>query len=500
VTRNGTVRNCGSCGRRLAQDNRDDICSLCQRKEAEGTARAPDVPAGFWAGEDMQRALDTWHMGKVIAAYRVHPFHRRPLSQEVVAGWVGISQVQLSRIENGGPIRDLDRLEMWARTLQIPETLLWFRLSRSPASQLVERASVQPLQPDFSVPADNDELAGHGEAQPPTELYHMSRRAVLRDALGSLAVPTLSVDDLRHIAAAITNASRYLDAEAVSHFRSVLQECTVDDGVLGARRVIPTVLGVLAAVDGAARDARSAIRLELLKVGAEAAEFAGFLYRDLGVPDVAEYWRDRSIEWARDRDDRQMEGYVLLRKSQAAWDDRDARRMLALADAVYGRRRDLPLRVQAEVAQQQARALAMLATEPAEVERRLDLARDLFGEDDEKTGLGSHYREPLLQAQAALCLTELGQATRAVELLVPALASGTFSYRDYGYFTSQLALAHAAEGDTDQAATVALQAIPIARTTNSVRTQRELLRLVRRLDHAPGEAVEELRHQVAVGF
>jgi transcriptional regulator with XRE-family HTH domain len=130
VTRHGAVRNCGSCGRRLAQDNRDDICSLCQKKEAVGAARAPDVPAEFWAYEDLQCALDTWHMGKVIAAYRVHPLHRRPLSQEVVAGWVGISQVQLSRIENGGPIRDLDRLEMWARTLRIPENLLWFRLTR----------------------------------------------------------------------------------------------------------------------------------------------------------------------------------------------------------------------------------------------------------------------------------------------------------------------------------------------------------------------------------
>src|SRR5262249_47647215 len=273
-----------------------------------------------------------------------------------------------------------------------------------------------------------------------------SRRAVLGGALGGLTVPTLAPDDMRHIAAAITNASRYFDLEAVAHFRTVLSECTTDDGALGPRHVVSTILGMLAAVENAARDAMPGTRAELLKVGADAAEFAGFLYRDLGIPDLADYWRDRALEWARERGDRQMEGYVLLRKSQAAWDERDGRRMLSLAEAVDSRRCDLPYRVQAEVAQQQARGIAMLGAGSATVESKLDLARELFARDDEVTGLANHdYREPLLQAQTALCYTEMGHAARAIELLNLALASETFSYRDYGYFTSQLAMAHATD-------------------------------------------------------
>ncbi len=42
--------------------------------------------------------------------------------------WLGLSQPQVSRIENGPPIRNLDTLVYWARTLHIPPELLWFRL------------------------------------------------------------------------------------------------------------------------------------------------------------------------------------------------------------------------------------------------------------------------------------------------------------------------------------------------------------------------------------
>lgn len=89
-------------------------------------------------------------MGWICYAYRHHRFHDLgPLSQELVGGWFGLTQPQLSRIENGSPIRDLDKLIYWARTLRIPAQYLWFDLpgaqgkpaphpSSSPAPSLVE--------------------------------------------------------------------------------------------------------------------------------------------------------------------------------------------------------------------------------------------------------------------------------------------------------------------------------------------------------------------------
>lgn len=121
-------RYCRGCGTRLSVGSRREKCGRCQHQAAELAMAAPRVPAEFWAIDRMQDALASWHMGQIIAAFRLHPFHGRPLSQELVGGWVGLTQAQLSRIENGPPIKDLDKLIMWARTLRIPARLLWFKL------------------------------------------------------------------------------------------------------------------------------------------------------------------------------------------------------------------------------------------------------------------------------------------------------------------------------------------------------------------------------------
>ena len=77
----------------------------------------------------MRAAFASRHMGRVIRAYRCHPFHgRRPLPQDMVAGWIGVTQGQLSRIETGPTIMHLDRLMHWARVLRIPSSCLWFTL------------------------------------------------------------------------------------------------------------------------------------------------------------------------------------------------------------------------------------------------------------------------------------------------------------------------------------------------------------------------------------
>ncbi|MEV0595985.1 helix-turn-helix domain-containing protein [Nonomuraea cavernae] len=85
-------------------------------------------------------------MGRLIAAYRTHPHHGRPLRQETVAAWVGITQPQLSRIENGPAMSDLGRLVQWARLLHIPAERLWFRVPQP-------RTALSPAQTSAVGPA-----------------------------------------------------------------------------------------------------------------------------------------------------------------------------------------------------------------------------------------------------------------------------------------------------------------------------------------------------------
>jgi transcriptional regulator with XRE-family HTH domain len=119
------TRSCDRCGTRLAQDNTASCCSACLRYTA---LLPPSVSPEFWQVERMRQALATWHMGKVIYAYRTHPSHGRVLSQGEVANWLGLTQAQLSRIENGKAPDALSKLIHYAQVLGIPDDLLWFKV------------------------------------------------------------------------------------------------------------------------------------------------------------------------------------------------------------------------------------------------------------------------------------------------------------------------------------------------------------------------------------
>jgi transcriptional regulator with XRE-family HTH domain len=138
-----------SCGTRLAADNRTGRCAACRKKDRDRLLRPPTVPANFWDHRELRAALASRHFGRVLRAYRCHPHHGlRPLAQDVTARWFGITQPQLSRIENGPPTVHLDRLGAWAQLLGIPEHLLCVRL---PADDAL--ACRRPLSPKATLPA-----------------------------------------------------------------------------------------------------------------------------------------------------------------------------------------------------------------------------------------------------------------------------------------------------------------------------------------------------------
>jgi len=72
------ARYCTRCGGRLARDNTDQRCSACRHLGRDALIRPPQVPRAFWGTDQMRDALATWHIGRVIFAYRTHPQHGRP--------------------------------------------------------------------------------------------------------------------------------------------------------------------------------------------------------------------------------------------------------------------------------------------------------------------------------------------------------------------------------------------------------------------------------------
>jgi hypothetical protein len=142
----------------------------------------------------MREALSARHMGKVIRAFRTHPYHGKDIPQGVAATWVYLTQSQLSRIESGPPVQDLDRLVQWAHTFRMPPHLLWFALSGEDWLEDGPGA-------ESSVFADA-EWMGEDEVR---------RRVFLASGLAAATLPAIGLEGLRHIAAALEDAHRYAD-------------------------------------------------------------------------------------------------------------------------------------------------------------------------------------------------------------------------------------------------------------------------------------------------
>ena len=312
----------------------------------------------------------------------------------------------------------------------------------------------------------------------------------------------LNVDEQQHVAAALADARRYFDGPVVDYFRKQLDACMVDDGELGPLKTLPIVLGLLRTIEQHGREVQLPIRRELLSLGACGAEFAGWLYRDTNDLVRAGCWYDRATEWAQEAGDLPMQGYVLLRKSQMAYDARDPLRVSTLAQAAQEGPWQLPTKVRAEVTQQEALGMAMLGEPFPDIERKLDDARRILAQatiDDEQPGmLSAYFNANTLLLRNASSFTEAGKPAQAAVVFGDVLKNASLSRRDTGYFRSRRATALALSGEPDEAARVGLASVDIAVTTNSRRTLRVLTEVVHTLTPWHGRSpVRDLHDAVA---
>ncbi|GGO82511.1 helix-turn-helix domain-containing protein [Wenjunlia tyrosinilytica] len=464
----------------------------------------------------MREALESWHFGQVLYAYRTHPHHERALPQGAVAEWLGVTQAQLSRIENGSAPQDLSKLMQWAHSLKIPASLLWFKL---PGSERQFAASANPRQgtdhkseqrprnqgsallpvvvngQQVFVPVDAEALATSGvgslsalpaDGTTATEFEAMSPlyRRTLISGIAAAALPGRGLEELQRARSALEDSRRCPDGPVVDCFRTQLDLAKRDDGALGPKKTLPVVLGLLGAIEQHARGVKPKARRELLSVGADGAEFAGWLYRDMRQPGQAGFWYDRAMEWAQEADDAAMQGYVLLKKSQMAYDERDAVRVLTFAQAGRHERWQLPPRARAEVTQQQALGLAMTGEPLDAVKQKLDEARGLLAAvpSDDPSPLGAYFTADTLLLRKAVTYTEAGKPSMAVELFGEAIGAGTLSRRDTGFFNARRAAAVAFCGEPDEAAQLGRRSAEVAHAMKSERTLRVLSEVLHTLD------------------
>jgi hypothetical protein len=371
---------CRGCGALLASDNDGELCSPCQRADEDPLASPPKVPSSFWQEERIQTALEDRHMGRVIRAYRQHRYHgRRGLAQETVAGWLNLTQGQLSRIENGPPIAHLDRLVQCAAVLRIPEQYLWFVL---PSSRLDAASRATPA----------------AEAPGPTGggLERLDELAQATERIRRLRASNVDDETIVRLDHVIERyAQAYEDTGATSLYRSVLRE--------------------RGSVDELLRGHQSASqRAALFVVAGKLSVLLAHLAFDLGHESLAETYAVEAWTLAELAGQRDLVAHVRGTQSFMAYYRQEYQEALLLArdGAQYARSRPAAIRV----AVQEARALARLG-DGCGVDRAVERAFDLrsgLDEPDTSTPFLSFapYDTSRIAGNAATAYLSLGQADK----------------------------------------------------------------------------------------
>jgi tetratricopeptide (TPR) repeat protein/DNA-binding XRE family transcriptional regulator len=124
-------RRCEGCGTVLAADNTSRVCGRCHREQRDQLRTPPaQLRNEFFETGEFQAAFASQHIGKVFKAYRNHAHHLKlygkALNQELLGRWLGLTQAQVSKLENGKPEQNLDILRNYARILHLPQHMLWF--------------------------------------------------------------------------------------------------------------------------------------------------------------------------------------------------------------------------------------------------------------------------------------------------------------------------------------------------------------------------------------
>ena len=456
------ARYCRSCGARLAALNHDDSCAPCQRKARALVTGPPEVPVGFWMTDRMRDALASWHMGRVIAAYRLNPQHARPIPQEIVGGWVGITQAQLSRIENGPPIKDLDRLTQWAILLGIPPDLLWFKLPG---------ADPRPLNAVARRGSDSQPLAG-------------------LPAPGSSRLLTTVEGTWRDGDA---------DASAMRAFRAA-------DKRVGGGHLYPAVVSYLHTEVGPRLFGGDSTGNEgHFAAAAALTEMAGWMAHDAGRDAIAARHFDSAHALVKLSDDVQLGAHILASMSHLAHHRNQPETAVALAqrgrEALDGHAPHPEL--QARLLAMQARGHATM-TEPGDCTRLLVEAERMLDEKhaEQASEWISRFDEGSLASEAARCMHQLGdlsEARRQAERVVALRPSDRTRSRAFG----QLILARVliVQGEPDEACALAQAVLDATQALGSFLVAQQLLDLKHAVErHRSNSVVAEFLARLDEGL
>ncbi|MEV4843842.1 hypothetical protein AB0K20_11570 [Micromonospora matsumotoense] len=390
---------------------------------------------------------------------------------------MGITQAQLSRLENGPPVVHLDRLAHWAKILGIPGVLLWFSLPDAWLSSSRETAGRMGVPgPDCH---DHGNLVGSPAT---TASFEVSTKEVVTTdrrqfhalaalaGLGSLGEPGFL--------AMLADDSPSIGLEHVRMASSLVKELRQADAVAGANQICDVAIDVHGRLSSWAvkarysRDVGEALQASLADLAAQTA----WLTIDAGRRAAARPYLNDAIARARLADDPQIEVRALAQLALLTCDSQPTE-SLHCADAA--------LRISAGWATPRLLTLLHLrrACAFAALQNRNAFEREMRKARQELER-GPHESDPEfihfvnvqeVQGLEALSFLSLDQPRRAAEALRVAIANSSPAHRrNRVYYRVRLAEATHREGDVNEAALMASDLLPEVRQLNSRRVTRHL--------------------------
>jgi transcriptional regulator with XRE-family HTH domain len=367
----------------------DDVTRRSVRAPAphSDTAASTELPVSFWDHPAMRHALSSHHMGKIIKAYRLHDHHARRISQEHLADRAATTQSQISRIENGPPMTDLDRLGTWARLLNIPAEYLWFPLEES-----VQTACRETENPDrylassVPTPCPPTEIS---PGQSPTGIDTLwvwgddeqMRRRNLLGLLASTAALTAIAGDtaegarrgLEHLLP-VQVTDRDLDEWERSVTAYGVERCSAPPQVM-LQHLLTDITEVN---DLMTRQLPTGTRERLLRVATQLAALTAVTVIATGAPQAGRRWWRTANRMADHLTDPGLRTFILARHAiSGLYCGYSHEHVLGLADeALNGPGRDLVCVGTASAAAARAQSLAVLGRD-AEARRSLEQLRGL---------------------------------------------------------------------------------------------------------------------------
>lgn len=351
--------------------------------------------------------------------------------------------------------------------------------------------TVQPL-PTVTLPLDGasaepgpDTVVARLQLDGREIVLPLSRRLLLQAVVGSFVEAFAlgqQFDMLRDLAQGrridrlVVTSPAHLD-EIVAHLREQWHALVKTDNLLGPRFALAGVLNQISVVEALRSVLRNEQRLEVIRLGAQYAESAAWLYEDAGNMAQSRYWTSRAMEWAYEGDDERMLAWTIFRRSQQAAAASDAAQAIGLAQAARRNEEQLATPTRAAIRVQEAYGHALDGDERVS-QRLLDEAHTWAASDtvgDAHEGHGSYCTPGHIEIQRASCWLTTGQPKKAIGLYEDAVRTLPPVYqRNRAAALSRLAVAYLVDGQLEQAASTAHAALPVARSSGARRILEEI--------------------------